>query len=328
VLEENSAVRKMVGAIVGIAILLGLLLAVAFYTWSTSAGVSKAESRALAELKQRLSTVDDLERRGILPEEIAEAQRQYYSAKAQTALSESHLQALVGIKYRTATIDDLQERGILSAAVAKAEKQRYLVEAQTIVGETLDSTQLATLIKYLDTSHLAEAQQTSSNGIGFSVPVIVWVFVGALLVAAAGWFIRPYLRPIRERIAARRSLDHMPASTDRAIETIQPDHPKGFAWSRLSLSRRQAKQSLSSQALSTEQPTSQSPPAEPLTRRELEVLELVAEGLTNREIAQRLTITPGTAKVHISNIYSKLGVNRRVQAITRGQELGILPSAQ
>jgi LuxR family maltose regulon positive regulatory protein len=64
---------------------------------------------------------------------------------------------------------------------------------------------------------------------------------------------------------------------------------------------------------------------EPLSERELEVLELIAEGLTNPEIASRLYLSVNTVKVHTRNIYGKLGVQRRTQAITRSQELGLLP---
>ncbi len=62
---------------------------------------------------------------------------------------------------------------------------------------------------------------------------------------------------------------------------------------------------------------------EPLSDRELEVLQLVAEGLSNREIADRLFITVGTAKTHTINIYRKLDVNSRTQAVARAQELGL-----
>jgi LuxR family maltose regulon positive regulatory protein len=63
---------------------------------------------------------------------------------------------------------------------------------------------------------------------------------------------------------------------------------------------------------------------EPLSERELEVLQLIASGLSNREIADRLTIAVGTAKRHASNIYAKLDVHSRVQAVARAQELGLL----
>ncbi len=63
---------------------------------------------------------------------------------------------------------------------------------------------------------------------------------------------------------------------------------------------------------------------EPLTRRESEVLELMAAGLTNREIAGELVISPGTVKKHAANIYDKLGVHSRMEAAARARELTIL----
>lgn len=65
------------------------------------------------------------------------------------------------------------------------------------------------------------------------------------------------------------------------------------------------------------------PLIEPLSERELEVLELIAEGLSNQEIAQRLYISLRTVKWHSSNIYGKLGVKNRTQAVTKARSLGI-----
>ena len=62
---------------------------------------------------------------------------------------------------------------------------------------------------------------------------------------------------------------------------------------------------------------------EPLSERELEVLRLVAAGLSNRQIAQQLVVSLGTAKTHIHNIYGKLGASSRVQAIARARELDL-----
>jgi NarL family two-component system response regulator LiaR len=77
------------------------------------------------------------------------------------------------------------------------------------------------------------------------------------------------------------------------------------------------------EALATPQPMAQ-PLAEPLSERELEVLDLIAAGLTNREIADRLFIAVGTVKRHINNIYGKLQVHHRAEAVARARDLGLL----
>ena len=64
---------------------------------------------------------------------------------------------------------------------------------------------------------------------------------------------------------------------------------------------------------------------EPLSEREREVLELVAQGLTNQEIASKLFLSQNTIKAHTRNIYGKLDVNSRTQAAARARALGILP---
>ncbi len=63
---------------------------------------------------------------------------------------------------------------------------------------------------------------------------------------------------------------------------------------------------------------------DPLSERELEVLGLIAAGLSNREIAERLFITVGTVKRHAHNLYGKLRVNNRTQAVAQARELGML----
>ena len=62
----------------------------------------------------------------------------------------------------------------------------------------------------------------------------------------------------------------------------------------------------------------------PLTERELEVLQALAHGLSNREIAAQLVITEGTVKNHVSNLIDKLEVRDRTQAVLKGQELGLI----
>jgi LuxR family maltose regulon positive regulatory protein len=73
-------------------------------------------------------------------------------------------------------------------------------------------------------------------------------------------------------------------------------------------------------------PTSSGSPAlvEPLTERELELLRLVADGYSNQEIAQELFLAIGTVKKHLNNIFGKLGVGSRTQAVARARELDLL----
>ena len=70
------------------------------------------------------------------------------------------------------------------------------------------------------------------------------------------------------------------------------------------------------------------PPAqpliEPLSPRELEVLHLIAQGLSNQEISERLFLALGTVKGHNQQIFGKLQVQRRTEAVARARELGLL----
>jgi LuxR family maltose regulon positive regulatory protein len=63
---------------------------------------------------------------------------------------------------------------------------------------------------------------------------------------------------------------------------------------------------------------------DPLSDRELEILQLVADGLKNKEIAEQLVISLNTVLYHTKNIYGKLGVNKRTLAVAKARELGLL----
>jgi DNA-binding CsgD family transcriptional regulator len=62
-----------------------------------------------------------------------------------------------------------------------------------------------------------------------------------------------------------------------------------------------------------------------ITPRELEILELIAQGMSNREIAEKLFVSENTVKTHSSRVFDKLGAKRRTQAVLLGKELGLLP---
>ena len=62
-----------------------------------------------------------------------------------------------------------------------------------------------------------------------------------------------------------------------------------------------------------------------MTPRELEILELIAAGLSNREIAERIFVSENTVKTHSSRVFEKLGAKRRTQAVQLGKEFGLIP---
>ena len=61
-----------------------------------------------------------------------------------------------------------------------------------------------------------------------------------------------------------------------------------------------------------------------ITPRELEILELIAQGMSNREIAEKLFVSENTVKTHSSRVFDKLGARRRTQAVQLGKQLGLL----
>ena len=62
-----------------------------------------------------------------------------------------------------------------------------------------------------------------------------------------------------------------------------------------------------------------------ITPREMEILELIAQGMSNREIAEKLFVSENTVKTHSSRVFDKLGARRRTQAVQLGKEFGLLP---
>ena len=136
----------------------------------------------------------------------------------------------------------------------------------------------------------------------------VTVLEKALALAQPGGFIRVFvdLGPQMARLLAKLPLDDV--ETDRYVARIlaafAPVEPK---------MRDALDPAIGAQSL-----------PEPLTDRELDVLNLLAQRRTNQEIAQQLNISPYTVNDHLKNIYRKLGVHGRRQAAIRAQELGII----
>lgn len=137
-------------------------------------------------------------------------------------------------------------------------------------------------------------------------------FERALLLAEPGGYVRVFL-------------DAGPAVGPLLVDARRGETVSGYA-SRLLAAWEAEKQGVDHADLSRSFPLRPAGLAEPLTERELELLGLIAGGLSNQEIAQRLVITLPTVKWHTSNIYGKLGVRSRTQAVARARSLGLLPA--
>ena len=131
----------------------------------------------------------------------------------------------------------------------------------------------------------------------------------ALALAEPGGFIRIF---VDEGIPMARLL------SEAAAHGIMPNYISRL----LAVFEAEAQMSEDSSDLPSAPPDQS--PTEPLSQRELEVLQLIAQGLSNREISERLFLALITVKGHNRNIYRKLQVRRRTEAVARARELGLL----
>jgi two-component system, NarL family, response regulator LiaR len=131
----------------------------------------------------------------------------------------------------------------------------------------------------------------------------------AIKAGAAGYVLKNVTKPQLSDDIRRTLGGESPLNQELAMEILRRFALKG--------------QSPTERLSKPEEPSGRLPD-ESLTDRELEVLRLLASGLTNPEIAQRLVISPGTVKHHVRHIASKLGVSDRIQAAVRAVELGLL----
>jgi LuxR family maltose regulon positive regulatory protein len=132
----------------------------------------------------------------------------------------------------------------------------------------------------------------------------------ALALAEPEGFIRTFVdegSPMAQLLYQAAARGIVPYYTAKLLAAFEAEEQKSKGKSRLPSS-----------------PPSQ-PLVEPLSQREVEVLELIAEGLSNREISERLFLALGTVKGHNRRIYGKLGVKNRTQAINKARFLNILP---
>jgi LuxR family maltose regulon positive regulatory protein len=142
---------------------------------------------------------------------------------------------------------------------------------------------------------------------------------GAIRLAEPGGIIRPFLDlgPEMAKLLARLNQRGVTPAYVGQILAAFPDEMKDTGAMQV------ADGPDSSTAVSTQAQALSSSLVEPLTPREVEVLALLARGLTNKEIAQRLVISHGTVRQHAYNLYQKLQVNTRQQAVLKAADLGI-----
>jgi DNA-binding NarL/FixJ family response regulator len=120
--------------------------------------------------------------------------------------------------------------------------------------------------------------------------------VAVLFAALGAWLGRRLLAP-RERVVVVRE----PAPAVESAPAPEPDPPTVIV------------------------PPPTPAPGVALTRREQEILELIAAGLSTREMAERLGVSENTVKSHASRLFDKLGVRRRTQAVQSARAAGLLP---
>jgi LuxR family maltose regulon positive regulatory protein len=138
----------------------------------------------------------------------------------------------------------------------------------------------------------------------------------ALALGRPGGFVRTFadLPPLAKVFQALRKRRRARHAVDKHLDTYL--HRIQVAMSPLASPTRSTEELLRQEGL------------EPLTERELHILRLLDQDFTNREIARELVVTPGTVKVHTTNVYRKLSVNNRHAAVTLARALGLLAANQ
>jgi len=181
-------------------------------------------------------------------------------------------------------------QGDPATALALLEPQRQQVEAKGWADERLKIMILQAV------AHHAHGEKDKA----------VQLLGEALALAEPGGFIRSFVDegvPMAQLLSEASADGIMPGYTGKLLAAFKAEEQKSEDESYL--------------------PPAQ-PLSEPLSQRELEVLQLIAQGLSNREISKRLSLALDTVKGHNRKIYSKLRVQRRTEAVARARELGLL----
>lgn len=183
--------------------------------------------------------------------------------------------------------------------IAQGNFDAALDNLTTLIQEAQDTGYGRLLIKALVLQALAFQAQGHSNQ-------ALTALDHALSLAEPEGYIRTFVdegKPMAELLRQAQTRNIMPDYVSKLLAAFGTEEPK---------SRRAGERQGSS------------PLIEPLTERELELLSLVADGQSNKEIAQELFVAVGTVKKHLNNIFGKLNVSNRTQAVARARELNLL----
>jgi predicted ATPase/DNA-binding CsgD family transcriptional regulator/Flp pilus assembly protein TadD len=227
-----------------------------------------------------------------------------------------------------------------------AEAERLYRQSQAIYGEIGDRGGLATALDGLGRAaraqgdyqeagqHIHDALHIADEIRFLPLTLSVLTSAGELLLdtgraePAAELLALVARHPAGEREAlerARRLLDQCETRLDQGpfAGAVRRAEAGDLAWAVAAAQAQLAAPAVEAALMPSGQPT-ESPLVEPLTPRELEILRLVAAGLSNKAIAEELVLAVGTVKWYTGQIYAKLGTSSRTQAVARARELGIL----
>jgi LuxR family transcriptional regulator, maltose regulon positive regulatory protein len=295
-------------------------LARVLYQWNELDAAERHGQQSF-QMAMQMESVDTPAACGVLLARLKLARGDVASAIALLAKAEQfvHQQNFVDWMPEVASVQvlTLLHRGHLAAAAHLAQTHDLplsLARVHLAQGET--STALA---KLLPLRQQAEAKRWADERLKVMVlqavalhmngdkDKAVHLLFDALMLAEPGGFIRLFVdegRPMAHLLSEAAALGIMPDYTGKLLAVLESDTQK-----REDTSYR---------------PPPTQPLLEPLSRRELEVLHLMAQGLSNQEMCERLFLALDTVKGHNRKIFDKLQVQRRTEAVARAHELGLL----
>lgn len=257
--------------------------------------------------------------------------------EVERVVTSAHVQLSGVLALRAASVIECLAVGDIERARSYADQCAGATDLEVLARTSL----LLTLEQYQDALALVKPQIKNAKKGGRNARTIELLCALALACKGLGAqdeatsAVMEALSLARPEGPIRTFLDKGPALAKLIHESIEPHRPlapgdspmdyliKEYAARLLSAFSRQREVRVSALTALAGQPASEGY-ADPLTERELEVLALLAEGLSNRELASNLVVATSTIKQHLKNIYAKLDVHSRAEALARARELNLI----